>query len=127
MPGTVDEFCRGILDIDKKIRFAGVASNHGRLIGYAYRKDLRPLLTKEESEISVVQSFIRMDSRVKLEHKLGKTVYAYALYDKVKRVTIPVRSEGKITHIFMVSFDLDCDHEKIVIQKILPGLAGLFR
>lgn len=126
MPGTVDDFCRAILDIDGKIRFAGVASSHGRLIGYAYRKDLQPLLTKEESEISVVQSFIRMDSRTKLEGKLGKTVYAYALYDKVKRVTIPVRGGAKITHVFMASFDLDCDHEKMVLQEILPRLDGLF-
>lgn len=126
MPGTVDEFCRGVLDLDRRIRFAGVASNHGRLIGYAYRKNLQPLLTKEESEISVVQSFIRMDSRAKLEHKLGKTVYAYALYGNVKRATVPVRSGAKITHIFMASFDLDCDHEKIVMQEILSSLDCLF-
>jgi hypothetical protein len=40
MPGTVDDFCQRILEIDKNIRFAGIAGNNGRLISFAYRKDL---------------------------------------------------------------------------------------
>lgn len=127
MPDTVDVFCKGILDLDPGIRFAGVASNRGRLIGSAYRKGLLPLLTKEESELSVLQSFMRMNTRAVLENKLGRTLYAYALYEKVKRVTIPVRGSSKITHIFMVSFDLDTPHEKIVIEQILPRLGTLFQ
>ncbi|WP_415283153.1 hypothetical protein [Candidatus Nitrososphaera sp. FF02] len=70
MPDTVDNFCEGILALDRKIRFAGVAGSRGRLLGYAYRKGLAALLTKEESEISVLQSFVRMDSRATLERKL---------------------------------------------------------
>ena len=126
MPDSVDNFCEGILALDRKIRFAGVAGSRGRLLGYAYRKGLAALLTKEESEISVLQSFVRMDSRATLERKLGRTVYAYALYEKVKRVTIPIRGQSRITHIFMMSFDLDADHEGIVLEKVLPRLDGLF-
>ncbi|UVS69533.1 hypothetical protein NWT39_01810 [Nitrososphaera viennensis] len=126
MPGAVDDFCQRILEIDRGIRFAGIASSNGRLIGFAYRKGLKPLLTKEESEVSVLQSLMRMNMRTTFEPELGKTLYAYTLYGKVKRATIPIRESSKITHIFMVSFDLGVKHEPIILDHIIPRLDGLF-
>jgi hypothetical protein len=126
MSGTVDDFCQRILEIDKNIRFAGVASNNGRLIGFAYRKDLNPLLTKDESEILALQSFMRINMRAAFEPKLGRTLYAYALYGKVKRATIPIRKSSKITHILMVSFNLEVRYEPVILGQIMPRLDRLF-
>ena len=47
--------CKQILELDKTIRFAGIASIEGKLIAQEYREGLESLLTKEESELSVVQ------------------------------------------------------------------------
>ncbi|AIF83762.1 hypothetical protein NTE_01701 [Candidatus Nitrososphaera evergladensis SR1] len=126
MPSTVDDFCQRILEIDRGIRFAGIASSSGRLIGFAYRKGLKPLLTKEESETAVLQSLMRMNMRATLEPKLGRTIYAYTLYGKVKRATIPIRESSRITHIFMISFDLGIKHEPIIRDRIIPRLDELF-
>lgn len=98
MPGTVDDFCQRILEIDEGIRFAGIASGNGRLIGFAYRRGLKPLLTKEESEVSVLQSLVRMNMHAAFEPELGRTVYAYVLYGKVKRATIPIRVVNDHAH-----------------------------
>jgi hypothetical protein len=114
-----------MLRIDRGIRFVGVADSEGMLIGYAYRKDIVPLLTPKETEISVLQSFIRMGTRATLEQKLGDTVYSFTMYRKVKRATIPIRNSSKITHIFMVSFDVEVDHEPIILNGILPELEKL--
>ncbi|NWG37248.1 MAG: hypothetical protein HXY31_06530 [Nitrososphaera sp.] len=111
--------------MDRGIRFVGVANREGKLIAHAYRKGIVPLLTPQETEVSVLQSFIRMGTRATLEQKIGETVYAFTMYRKVKRVTIPLRNSSKITHIFMVSFDLDVDHEPIIINKIIPELENL--
>ncbi len=92
----------------------------GKLVAAEYRKGIVPLLTKEESELSVTQSILRMGMRSTLEAKLGKTVFAFAIYEKVKRATIPVHDAGK--HILMVSFDVGADHERIIMGKILPLL-----
>lgn len=54
------ELCKSILGIDKGIRFAGMADRMCKLAAYAYRPGLQPLLTKEESELSVMQSLLRM-------------------------------------------------------------------
>jgi hypothetical protein len=110
--------CKQILDLDNTVRFVGIASIEGTLIAQQYRKGLKPFLTKEESELSVVQSIIRMGTRKAIEGKVGKTIYAFALYEKVKRATIPLGNDS----ILMISFDTDANHEFIILNKILPLL-----
>jgi hypothetical protein len=113
------KLCMDMLNIDKGIRFVGMADKSGKLAAFAYRPDLQPLLTKEESELSVMQSLLRMGMRRTLEEKLGRTVYAFALYEKVKRATIPMGNDGGI---LMMSFDVEADHEAIILSKIMPML-----
>jgi hypothetical protein len=59
-----------------------------------------------------------MNSRKEFESKLGKAIYSFTLYGKVKRVTITL--ENKEYPIIMVSFDVQSDHEYIILNKILP-------
>jgi hypothetical protein len=108
--------CKQILELDKTIRFVGIASIEGKLIAQEYRKGLRSLLTKEESELSVMQSIIRMGTRKTIEGKVGKTIYAFALYEKVKRATIPLDN----ANILMISFNIEANHEFIILNKVLP-------
>ena len=107
--------CEQILELDKTIRFVGIANLEGKLIAQEYRKGLRSLLTKEESELSAMQSIIRMGTRKVLEEKIGRTIYAFASYEKVKRVTIPLDDA-----ILMISFDKEANHDSIILDKILP-------
>lgn len=41
----------------------------GKLVAEAYRKGLVPLLTKKETELSALQSIVRMTTREALEEK----------------------------------------------------------
>ncbi len=50
--------------------------------------------------------------------KIGKPIYSFTLYEKVKRVTIALKN--KDYPILMVSFDIPANHEHIVMNKILP-------
>lgn len=115
---NADDLCGEILDLDNTIRFAGVATRFGKVVATVYRPGLDPLLTEHESELSVTQSIIRMGTRQTLEQKLGKTIYAFAMYEKVKRATLPLRDVGG--HILMVSFDIKSDHERLILERILP-------
>lgn len=112
------ELCSEILELDKAIRFAGIATRFGKVVASIYRGGLDPLLTRQESELSVTQSIIRMGTRQTLEQKLGKTIYAFAMYEKAKRATIPMRDADG--HILMVSFDNECDHEQLILEQIIP-------
>lgn len=126
MEGSVEDFCYRILDLHKGIRFAGLASSSGRLVSQAYRRGLNPLASKNESESSILSTFAKMDARAAMEKTYGRTVYAFALYENLKRATIPVKEGSKISHILVVTFDTDVEHEPIILKQILPRLNGLF-
>lgn len=125
MEPPTDCLCSRLLTLDGGIRFVCLADVEGNLIGQAHRKGLVPLLNPKETKMMVLQSVIRMSTRAKLEVKLGNTVYAFAMYEKVKRVTIPVRNSSRITYVVLASFDIDVDHEPLIVNKILPELGRL--
>ena len=117
------QICIQILDLDKSIRFAGIASLEGKILAGEYREGIEPLLTLQESELSIMQSLMRMSMRKALEGKLGKTEYATAVYQKVKRSTISLFNEGeKSDSYLMVSFERQANHEALINDKILPFL-----
>lgn len=122
----MDSFCERILELNSGIRFAGIANKDGQMVGHAYRSGTLPLLTEKETEISVLQSVIRNATRKMLEKKLGKTLFSYTRYEKVKRATIPIRNnESDGLHVFMVSFDPASDPEPIIMDQIIPLLHEL--
>jgi hypothetical protein len=78
------------------------------------------IINKSTSKIEMyaMQSVLRMNTRKDFELKLGKPLYSFTLYQKVKRVTIDL--ESKEYPILMASFDVEADHDNIIINKILP-------
>ncbi|HEX5978472.1 MAG TPA: hypothetical protein VFY68_14415 [Nitrososphaeraceae archaeon] len=112
------EVCKRIIELDDKIRFAGIPNKFGKQIVVEYRKGLDPLLTDNESELYAIETVIRMNTRKDFELKLGKPVYSFTLYEKLKRVTIPL--DNKDYPILMVSFDIDANHESIILENIIP-------
>ena len=110
--------CNQILECDISIRFVGIPNKMGRQIVSSYRSGLTPILTPHEIEIFAIESILRMNTRKDFESKLGKPIYSFTLYEKVKRATITL--ENKEYPILMVSFDTKADHEYIITNKILP-------
>ena len=84
------DICNQILEIDKSIRFAGFANNMGTIIGAQHREALisaekekeESLLTKDELEISGIESVLRMVTRKDMISKLGKPIYSFTLTKK---------------------------------------------
>jgi hypothetical protein len=110
--------CKDILESDRSIRFVGISDKMGKQIASSYRAELAPLLTPTEIEMSAIESVLRMKTRKDFESKLGKPIYTFTLYQKIKRVTITL--ENKEYPILMASFDLEADHDNIIVNKILP-------
>jgi hypothetical protein len=110
--------CKDILESDRSIRFVGISDKMGKQIASSYRAELAPLLTPTEIEMSAIESVLRMKTRKDFESKLGKPIYTFTLYQKIKRVTITL--ENKEYPILMASFDLEANHDNIIVNKILP-------
>ena len=114
----LDSLCSYILESDKAIRFVGIPNKMGNQILSRYRRGLTPLLTQEEIEKLALDSILRMNTRKDFESKLGKPIYSFTLYRKVKRATIAL--ENKEYPVLMASFDIEADHENIIVNKIIP-------
>jgi hypothetical protein len=128
------DICTHILEIDDSIRFAGFANNMGRLIAAQHRQELAyvekekkgALLTKDELELSAIESVLRMVTRKDLISKLGKPIYSFTIYEKVKRATILLENSNNsdCPPILMVSFDdNECAgtyQDSIIMKGILP-------
>jgi hypothetical protein len=110
--------CNRIIESDRAIRFVGISNKMGNQIISKYRSGLTPLLTPQEIEMYAMQTLLRMNTRKDYESKLGKPIYSFTLYEKIKRVTITL--ENKEYPILLASFDLEADHENIIVNKILP-------
>ena len=142
------DICNQILEIDKSIRFAGFANKMGTIIAARHRADLQhhssealisvekekeqPLLTEDELELSAIESVLRMVTRKDMMSKLGKPIYSFTLYEKVKRATILLENSNNSDspHILMVSFDnkkgaVDYQ-ESIILNGILPFMSYYF-
>jgi hypothetical protein len=110
--------CSRILESDKSIRFVGIPNKMGKRIISCYRTGVVPLLTPSEIEMFAIEDVLRMNVIKDFELKLGKPLYSFTLYQKVKRVAITL--ESKEYPILMASFDVEADHDNIIVNKILP-------
>ena len=90
----------------------------GKVVAQELRKDVILLLQNEEVENSAIKSVLRMRTREDYEEKLGRAIYTFTLYEKVKRASIPL--EHRDYALLMVSFDKQASHEDIILKKILP-------
>jgi hypothetical protein len=116
----LDSLCRGIIEPDNTTRFVGIPNEMGNLTTSCYRRGVIPLLTPEEKEKLAIDSVLRINTRKDFESKLGKPIYSFTLYEKVKRVTIALGS--KEYPILMASFHIEADHENIIVNKILSRI-----
>ena len=114
----LDSLCSRIIEADKAIRFVGISNKMGNQIISRYRSGLTPLLTPKEIEMFALQSVLRMNTRKDYESKLGKPIYSFTLYQKLKRVTVTL--ENKEYPILLASFDIEADHDNIIVNKLLP-------
>lgn len=112
------ELCKLLIQSDQSIRFVGIADKYGKQIAVNYREGLVPYLNQTESEIYSIDTVMRMNSRKEMESKLGKVIYSFTLYEKIKRATIYTRNIDY--PVLMVSFDTQSDHHNIILNKILP-------
>lgn len=117
----LDSLCSRILDSDMTIRFVGISNKMGNQIISRYRSGLVPLLTPKEIEMYAMQSVLRMNTRKDYESKLGKPIYSFTLYQKIKRVTVTL--ENIEYPILLASFDIEADHENVIVNKILPMIS----
>jgi hypothetical protein len=111
------KLCNDILDLDTKVRFAGVCDETGEIRFGGQREGIKNLLTPEETKKSNLQAMARWGLRNSLSPKVGRGKYSMAEYEKIKRITFSLDPD----HLLLVTTEVDAEHIKI-IDRILKQL-----
>ncbi len=117
-----ERFCKEVLGINSKIRFASVLNRNGKNIAGGYRENTSSLLSNSEIKMSLQYAFKRWENRGNLAHRIGETVYSITEYEKVKQITIPI---GK-TSLLLISTEVNANHSKI-LEKVSVLINEHFR
>src|SRR5438093_7949050 len=104
------KLCKDILNLDPKIRFAGVCDETGEIKYGGQREGIKNLLSSEETKRSNLQALARWGLRNSLAPKIGKGKYAMAEYEKIKRITVPLDND----HLLLVTTEVQADHQNII-------------
>jgi hypothetical protein len=115
LPNTdYEDLYQSILKVDKKIRYATIFDMSGIIKYSGHRKDVSSLLTPIESKKSLQQAINAWKSRNEFADKIGKGKYVLAVYDKIKRITLPLDDE----HLIYITAEADADHDKIIKKTL---------
>ncbi len=111
--------CEDILNLDPKVRFAGVCDDTGEIKYGGQREGVKNLLMPEETKKSNLQALARWGLRDSLAPRIGKGLYAMAEYEKIKRITFPLEND----HLLLVTTETESDHNNIInnILKLLKS------
>jgi hypothetical protein len=118
----ISTFVKKVVNLNKSIRWVGMANQLGIIIKETYREGLRPLLTNEENLEYAANTIARHKERIKYEPKIGKLEYTLVKYEKVNRIMIPLNNNN---NYLLFSLDVEeIDYDKIIKEKIIPFVEG---
>ena len=115
-------FVKKVMNLNKSIRWVGIANQFGTISKEVYREGLRPLLTSEENLEYAANTIARHKERIKYESKIGKLEYTLVKYEKVYRIMIPLNNNN---NYLLFSLDVEeIDYDNIIKESIIPFLEG---
>jgi len=112
-----EKLCSQIFKIDPKIRYVAVYDFWAERIAGGMRDGLKSNLPEKITINSINQALLRWKSRKTAEEWIGKTKYAMAEYEKVKRFTFYFNEN----ELLLVSTEPNVENELIIksIKKLI--------
>ena len=115
-------FVKKVVNLNKSIRWVGIANQLGIIIKEAHREGLIPLLTSEENLEYAANTIARHKERIKYEPKIGKLEYTLVKYERVNRIMIPLNNNN---NYLLFSLDVEeVDYDNIIKKNIIPLVEG---
>ena len=104
-----------LMEANKYIRYAAICDNEGKILWNSFRNDVSNILTQEETQASLKRAHENWQQRDELTAKIGKGKYAIVAYDKIKRITIPLKND----HMLFLSVQGDKPEYILDIMNIV--------
>ncbi len=108
-----------ILEANKNIRYACICDDNGKILWNSRRNDIQSLITLEDTKASLKMALENWKKRDNITAKIGKGKYAIVGYEKLKRVTVPMRNN----HLLYVHVEGDKPEYIGDIMKIVDWVA----
>jgi len=109
-----DQRLERILRIDDNVRFAAVSDMDGNPIASKSKSGVNLHLSPDDTQETLRHAAAAWKSRMKHYDKVGNGIYTLAVYEKLRRVTIPLKSGN----LLLVTIDNQGGQSQIV-DKIL--------
>ncbi len=108
-----------VLEANKNVRYACICDSDGKILWNSRRNDIQSLMTLEDTKASVKRACKNWMERDKLSAKIGRGRYAIVDYEKLKRITVPLRNN----HLLYVHVEGDKPEYIGDIMKIVDWVA----
>ena len=82
------QICASVMQIDSKIRFAGVINERGRLVGGGMRENVEPLENEKDDEMIFMELALRVKMRKEFDKQLGSVNFAMASREHALAISI---------------------------------------
>ena len=81
-----------MMEANENIRFAAICDNEGKILWSSHRNNVNNILTLEETKASLKRALDSWKGRDELSEKIGKGKFAIVGYEKIKRITVPLKN-----------------------------------
>ena len=92
-----------ILEANKNVRYACISDESGNILWNSRRKNIESMMTLDDTKGSIKMAIENWKKRDAFTEKLGRGMYSIVGYEKLKRVTIPLRNN----HILYIHVEGD--------------------
>ena len=116
---TYDTILESIMNTDKHIRYATIADMQGKEISTRVREGIEPFLNEQETKETLQYAANAWKVRKKFEPKIGKGQYVLAVYEKLRRLTMPLADK----YLLMITWGTDGGTLDIIehLQNMFSG------
>lgn len=84
--------CQDVKNLDKKIRFAGIVNERGRLVTCEMKKDTH-IVTKKDEEMLFMELALRVRMRKDFDDRLGKVKYSMTIREGHIGMSFPIKTD----------------------------------
>ena len=103
-----------LFNLDTHIRFVAIANKSGEILAKGSKPDTNLLLSPEETQETIHHAITAWKSREKHYAKIGDGLYTLAVYEKLRRATIPLLSGN----LLLVTID-NAGGQQQIMEKII--------
>ncbi len=92
-----------MMESNENIRYGAICDSEGKILWNSHRNNVKNILTLEETKATLKRAIDSWKERNELSSKIGKGKFAVVGYDKIKRITVPLKND----HMLFLSVEGD--------------------